>query len=561
MAVFAHLRPGIMTIGVRTGSGIIDCGRRRQGRALLAFALCLAASACGDKSDSNATVRLTGEGFTSQPELLSGQISAGGTQTCLIRSAALFCWGSNNAGQLGIGLSGSATATETTITVADSHLAARRLGGNIMWSSVSAGFTHTCGISTSQELFCWGSNRNGQIAYVAPTATDTTGTNGGASTGTPGNTGNTGDTGNTDNTGSRFITQGSGVVKALLTRAAPATMPTTDTTTTTTTTTQLAESVPQRVSTTSDWAQVSAGRLDHSCAVKTNGTLHCWGARNFGQLGIGAIGDDMSSGGMTTGTMTDATSMIVGSGYATPRQVGTDSDWRSVSCGLAHTCAIKNDRSLWCWGLTPVGQAIAGTVLLSAASTAEDTALIFGPGSRALLPQRIGTGSDWDSIYLGDYHSCGTRGGQLWCWGSAEQGQLGIGSPASFVDPNTMQPAGQGVQGTASYFAESPVRIGNDSDWSSVGGGRSYSCGIKAGDQLWCWGKLRDVATEVGSLVPLRLGLERDWKFVSTGDHHVCAVSSNNNLFCWGGNSFGAVGDGTNEDKQVPTHIDTSNLK
>ncbi|HIA02045.1 MAG TPA: hypothetical protein EYN66_09060, partial [Myxococcales bacterium] len=47
---------------------------------------------------------------------------------------------------------------------------------------------------------------------------------------------------------------------------------------------------PSRIGDTSiDWASVSAGG-NSSCAIKTNGTLACWGNNEFGQLGIGSSG-------------------------------------------------------------------------------------------------------------------------------------------------------------------------------------------------------------------------------------------------------------------------------
>ena len=39
----------------------------------------------------------------------------------------------------------------------------------------------------------------------------------------------------------------------------------------------------------SDWAAVTAGE-DHTCAVKTDHSLWCWGYNSSGQLGIGVTG-------------------------------------------------------------------------------------------------------------------------------------------------------------------------------------------------------------------------------------------------------------------------------
>jgi hypothetical protein len=68
---------------------------------------------------------------------------------------------------------------------------------------------------------------------------------------------------------------------------------------------------------------------NHTCMVKTNGTLWCWGGNGFGQLG--------------DGTTTDK---------AVPTQIGTDTNWKVVSAVLHGTCAIKTNGTLWCWGKT-----------------------------------------------------------------------------------------------------------------------------------------------------------------------------------------------------------------
>src|SRR5687768_3849628 len=72
--------------------------------------------------------------------------------------------------------------------------------------------------------------------------------------------------------------------------------------------------------------KVSAGGA-HTCAVRGDGSLWCWGSHGFGQLGLGDEPDPW-----------------------VPTRVGTDDDWAKVSAGKSHTCAVRTDRSLWCWG-------------------------------------------------------------------------------------------------------------------------------------------------------------------------------------------------------------------
>jgi len=78
-------------------------------------------------------------------------ISAGFAHTCGITSAdALVCWGENESGQLG---RGNLIDGLTPVPVA----------GGLTWRAVSSGFKHSCGLTTEGIAFCWGSNATGQL--------------------------------------------------------------------------------------------------------------------------------------------------------------------------------------------------------------------------------------------------------------------------------------------------------------------------------------------------------------------------------------------------------------
>lgn len=119
-----------------------------------------------------------GDGSTSwktEPVAVSGgltfaSLSAGGSHTCgITASGALYCWGRDRYGQLGRGASTTETCTEfvtpTSSETGQYPCSTRPLpvSGGLTFASVSAGDTHTCGISTAGATYCWGDNAYGQF--------------------------------------------------------------------------------------------------------------------------------------------------------------------------------------------------------------------------------------------------------------------------------------------------------------------------------------------------------------------------------------------------------------
>ncbi|MEC4050285.1 T9SS type A sorting domain-containing protein [Flavobacterium sp. SUN046] len=143
-------------------------------------------------------------------------------------------------------------------------------------------------------------------------------------------------------------------------------------------------SVPTLRDTAMDWDKLALGLGYHVLALKTNKTLWAWGVGDFGQTGhdpttsyansefnqipglwnaIAVGGDKFSMGIKTDGTLWAWGKNTVGQlGDGTtnntyiPLQVGTDTNWVSVSCGNQHTIALKSDGSLWAWGDNYYGQ-------------------------------------------------------------------------------------------------------------------------------------------------------------------------------------------------------------
>jgi hypothetical protein len=78
-------------------------------------------------------------------------VIAGSEHSCAIRAGRLECWGQNGAGQLG---DGSTTHRTAPVDVLG-------LPGTV--ASAAAGLEHTCAVSAGGGVLCWGDNTYGQL--------------------------------------------------------------------------------------------------------------------------------------------------------------------------------------------------------------------------------------------------------------------------------------------------------------------------------------------------------------------------------------------------------------
>ncbi len=152
----------------------------------------------------------------------------------------------------------------------------------------------------------------------------------------------------------------------------------------------------------------------------------------------------------------------VPSSSAATSPAGAAQVWRIVSAGGAHTCAIQEDSTLWCWGNGSQG------------------ALGNGGEANENSPVPVVGGSAWSVVNTGLNHTCGVQSnGSLWCWGANDVGQLGLGD------------TGQRLV---------PTQVGTEDDWSAVSSGSEHTCAVKDDGTLWCWGDQQQRSARSGQL-------------------------------------------------------------
>jgi alpha-tubulin suppressor-like RCC1 family protein len=191
---------------------------------------------------------------------------------------------------------------------------------------------------------------------------------------------------------------------------------------------------PRRVGDESTtWLDVHMDGWATACAVRSDHTLWCWGYNHHGQLGIGVQDAPEDPPRQMT-------------------QVGSDTDWAEVRVAVPVTCAIKVDRSLWCWGANNNGQSGSGASEEPATS-----------------PRRVAGEREWADVTPSGAFVCGTTtDARAWCWGGNARGSLGDGT----LDDRT-----------------EPTAVMGEHRWRDLTvTGTAATCGIDTDGALWCWG-------------------------------------------------------------------------
>lgn len=292
--------------------------------------------------------------------------------------------------------------------------------------------------------------------------------------------------------------------------------------------------IPTQIGTDTDWNLVSAGTgpTSFSMATKDNGTLWAWGDNGYGQVGDNTFADKYS-----------------------PVQVGTDTDWQSMSAGFSHALAIKTNSTLWAWG--------RGTT--------------YALGNGGLVnkenPTQVGTLNTWSSVSAGDRFSLAVKtDGTVWGWGRNTGNPLGIpGNPTQVSTPTEKWYFVPGVIATSAASAFSfDIKTSDLLVYTGIGGGTYNQSGgttcagcpeyyvttvdagknttaiIKTDGTLWYSGVHLGYSqpTVQYATVFTQLGTSADWSSVSVGNLSGAAIKNDGSMWTWGWNSWGQLGIG-----------------
>ena len=335
-------------------------------------------------------------------------IAAGGFHSCAVtRTGGVRCWGGNFDGQVG---DGSLTDRTRPVGVAELRTGVR---------TVAAGRVHTCALTVSGGIECWGWNEYGRLGDGTST---------------------------TRLRPVAVVGQGSGVRAVAM-----------------------------------GWR--------HTCALTGEGAAECWGWNESGQLGDG------------TTTWHSIPTPVAGLGRGV----------RMITAGYRHTCALTDGGGVECWGGNDYGQLGVETSVESRQPTA--------------VP---GLESGVESISAGSLHTCAlTSAGQVECWGRNEEGELGDGTAVSRPGPVVVSGLHEPVRALAAggfhtcalsvsgsvecwgwnlagalgdgtrTERHQPVRVARlVADVEAIAAGSFHTCALRRGGLVFCWGD--NTAGELG---------------------------------------------------------------
>lgn len=209
---------------------------------------------------------------------------------------------------------------------------------------------------------------------------------------------------------------------------------------------------------------------------------------------------------------------------------GTCTDPISVATGSDFTCALLGTEQVACWGNNQQGQ-IGNGIMGGIVPTPVPVPI---PG----LVIEISAGGSVNGPSA--VSACArVATGEVYCWGSNQQGQLGNGS------------------GSSSPF---PVLVSGLPIVAHVSVGSSHACGLAKGGALFCWGN--NSAGQIGNgqsggiqLSPVPVNLVVPAASVSAGGTFTCAVDQSGKAFCWGTNISGKLGTGDTLNHPTPTAV------
>lgn len=365
-ATSAGLDPALTNeITVQLTFASVAAGHRHAcGLTVAGFAYCWGANAAGRLG--NGTFEASDRPTPVASRLRYDYLTIGRDHTCGRETGTTntYCWGSNFSGQLGIGTTSQGARTSPEL-VADGH----------EFSWVHAGSFHTCGVTTANIAFCWGSNQDGALGDGTTTDSDRpVAVSGGLSF--------------------REVRGGNGHTCGVTLQNEAACWGGLNQTGAIGDGTTTQRLVPTAVAGTTSYSTASAGGA-FSCGLATDDSAWCWGRNSDGRVGDG-----------TSESRLEPVPVIGGLTFT------------QLEAYVFNACGLDFGGAAWCWGANPHGNLGDGTT------------------EARHQPTPVAGGLRFSQLSVGTGLTCGlAANGSAFCWGRNDDGQVGDGTTEASLTP------------------------------------------------------------------------------------------------------------------------------
>jgi hypothetical protein len=263
-------------------------------------------------------------------------------------------------------------------------------------------------------------------------------------------------------------------------------------------------------------------------------------ARSAGGVGPAAATLAVSAGGShTCGLKGDGHILCWGNDSSLQVSQAPPTTFTQISAGDSHTCGLKDDGTAMCWGQNTNGQSTPPTDMLKLISAGfehtcgiktNDTVLCWGNGADGRTAQQAGA---FINVSAGGLHSCGVKSdGTAHCWGKNDMGQTTVLTGTfTQVSAGGLHTCGLRSNGTVECWGrgdEGQTTVSNNTSYTQISAGAFHTCGRKTNGTIVCWGN----NSNMQSIAP-----DGTFTQVSAGGYHSCAVDTAGGFRCWGRNT------------------------
>ncbi len=277
---------------------------------------------------------------------------------------------------------------------------------------------------------------------------------------------------------------------------------------------------PEQIASFSADPQAIETRNGNTCAITAAGGVECWGDNNSGQVGDGTFVERNAA--VAVGGLSNVVELDLGSGQ--------------------FACA-RTAEGLFCWGSNRSGQLGDGAGGAGTHGSCGETGREYDCSSNAVQVAAFTTDAASGlaaQVDLGLEHGCAvTEGGEVWCWGNNDAGQLGTGDVVATNTPVAVTGIASAVQvalgrnNTCVRLMDGSVQCWGANDEGQVGDGLD----VGSHDECDVFSERIDCV-----LTPSAVSLPAPAVDLAAAGGFVCALLDDGRLFCWGENERRQLG-------------------